>query len=285
MKTKMLTAVAGVISLASTAFAVQTPLALCTGAAMQINGGYTTQTLAMSYGTNLGALTFSNSTSYDFYSPPLRTNLTLLSSDKGCGQIYMGNSSASASNDFMVTARMQFYNYDPATGLDSLIVDTSDSGSHNVNHGVSVNWAVPNVALPAATTIPAGHMIHLKLQVTLLSGTPGNFGQVFYNGTAKESTAGFLPQNRHVLVDWGLDSSALIGNPPQILAYYQQPDANVGITVAGIANSSYVVEATTSIGAEWTTLATNVANANGLFSFVDPTATNCPCRFYRARVP
>lgn len=282
----MLTVVAGFASLlAGTASAVQTPLALCTGAAMKINSGYTTQTLATSYGTNLSALTFSDSTSYDFYSPPLRANLSLLSNDKGCGQIYMGNASASATNDFMVTARMQFYNYDPATGLETLIVDTGDSGSHHVNHGLSVNWAVPNVALATPTTIPAGHTIHLKLMVSLISGTPGNFGQIFYNGATNESTAAFLPQNRSVIVDWGLDSSALLGNPPQIIACCQQPDANVGVTVAGVANSNYLVEAATTIDGAWTTLATNVANANGLFSFVDATATNCPCRFYRVRVP
>jgi hypothetical protein len=53
------------------------------------------------------------------------------------------------------------------------------------------------------------------------------------------------------------------------------------LTLQGLDGIDYVVEATANFES-WTPLATNTASGN-LLQFVDPTATNYPLRFYRAR--
>jgi hypothetical protein len=143
-----------------------------------IHNGVTSQTVETAFGTNVLALAFTGTTTCDFYSPPLSTNANLVPSDKGGGMIYMQNTGASVTDDFSVSGQMQYFDYDPATGTQTLIVDTTASPPKNVNHGQIVNWAIPNALLPANATIPAGHMIHIAMTIALVSGSPGNFGQV-----------------------------------------------------------------------------------------------------------
>src|SRR2546428_12130859 len=81
-----------------------------------IYGGSTTQTIETTFGTNSAALPFTGTTSYDFYSPPLIAATTLEASRKGGGIISMEDTSATSANDFKVTGRMQYLDYDPATG-------------------------------------------------------------------------------------------------------------------------------------------------------------------------
>src|SRR5439155_24201804 len=113
------------------------------------------------YGTNLLGLAFAATTTYDFYSPPLSLPTALTAKDKGGGTVFMNNVSPSHANDFSVTGRMQFYDYDPATGAETLIVDTGVSGAKNVNRVQSVNWGLPNVSLTANTAGAAGHILHV----------------------------------------------------------------------------------------------------------------------------
>jgi hypothetical protein len=64
------------------------------------------------------------------------------------------------------------------------------------------------------------------------------------------------------------------------------PDGNCRIDFAGISGRTYLVQATTNLSApQWVTIATNVAGANGLWSFVDLNATNYVERFYRTAQP
>src|SRR5258707_401189 len=77
-----------------TASATQTWLAFRSGSAMHIKGGYTTQTIATTFGTNPASLPFAGTTDYDFYSPPMSADVSLVTSDKGGGVIYMQNTSA-----------------------------------------------------------------------------------------------------------------------------------------------------------------------------------------------
>ena len=58
------------------------------------------------------------------------------------------------------------------------------------------------------------------------------------------------------------------------------------IIASGIPGGTYLIQATTNVSlSPWETIATNVALANGLISFVDLTATNYTSRYYRIAAP
>ena len=53
--------------------------------AVAIHNGLTSQTIATSYGTNRLGLAFTGTATYDFYSPPLTTSVSLQTNDQGNG--------------------------------------------------------------------------------------------------------------------------------------------------------------------------------------------------------
>ena len=59
-----------------------------------------------------------------------------------------------------------------------------------------------------------------------------------------------------------------------------------GFTLAGVAGSSVLVEASEDLGlANWTPLSTNILSAQRRAQFIDPAPADRPGRFYRVRVP
>ena len=268
--------------LTSNASAKNTRLALCNESPKAIHSGLTSQILDQSFGTNLEVLAFTATTTYDFYSPRLVSSISLAPEDKGGGVIFMRNTSSTTANDFSVTGEMQFFDYDPNTGAETLMVDTKASRTKNVNHGQTVNWDIPNALLRAATTIPAGHMIHLAMTVALVSGNPGSFGGVLYNGPTGSSTSGYLPQNRWVVMNWTFDASPA----PPPFSIFPQPNGQMVLGIYGTPQMPVTIQATTSLSApNWTTLVSTNTDANGTCNFVDQDATNHPCRFYRTITP
>jgi hypothetical protein len=241
--------------------------------------GSTTQTIETSFGTNLAALAFEGTTTYDFYSPPLAAATALTTKDKAAGTIVMENTSTSNADDFTVKGRMQYFDYDPATGAETLIVDTTDSGTQDVQHGEKMNCNLPKVNLAVDHTVPASHLLHIAVTVTLVSGNPGNYGHLLYNGARGSSTAGQLHQNN--AARWAF---AQPGTATVLLC--KPPGGCASLTCSGIPNSTYLIQATTNLAAPtWTTIATATAGSNGLFNFTDPDSTNYPCRFYRTSTP
>jgi len=241
-----------------------------------IYGGFTTQTVENTFGTSVMPLTFSATTTYDFYSPPLASSTSLAATDKGGGVIFMKNVSPSHANDFIVTGRMQYYDYDRATGTETLIVDTGDSTTKNVSQGQTVNWAIPNVLLPTPKTVPIGHLLHVAVTLTLVSGNPAGFGQLLYNGPKTGSTTALFPQNNDSVV-WHFAPAG-----STCLTICQQPDGCARLTSVAVPAQTYSVQATTNLAAPvWTIIGAGTVNANGSFSFTDPDATNYSCRFYR----
>jgi hypothetical protein len=262
--------------------ASQTWVALRSGSAMPIYGGITVQTLATTFGTNSATMPFTGTSNYDYYSPPLSNAITLLSSDKGGGMIYMQNNGTTGASDFSVNGRMKYYDYDPKTGINILIADTGVSGTKNVNHSQIVNWGIPNVTLPPSVTIPAGHMVHVALIITLVSGNPGNVGQVIYNGPNQQCTSAFFPQNRSVVLNWGFNPSIVYGAAATILSITHRPGGTMLVSCAGKAATTYSLQGSPTFASPtWTSLATTNSDSNGLFSFVDQHATNCSTCFYR----
>src|ERR1051325_9268073 len=123
----------------ATVFALPTELPLRWEAGMPIFQGSTSQTIESTYGTNLASLTFSQTTTYDFYSPPLAASVSLTTANKGGGKLFMRNLSSSTANDFRAAGQMRFYDYNPIDGTEILIVDTGAS-PHDVHANQTVNW-------------------------------------------------------------------------------------------------------------------------------------------------
>ena len=61
-------------------------------------------------------------------------------------------------------------------------------------------------------------------------------------------------------------------------------DGNPAITLSGSTNQTYVLQASVDMH-NWTSISTNLTDANGLFTFVDTDAKNYPSRFYRGVAP
>jgi len=60
------------------------------------------------------------------------------------------------------------------------------------------------------------------------------------------------------------------------------PDSSVNLTCSGFPGQTYLIQTTTNLTSPvWTTIATNTAAPDSLFSFIDLGAISCPCRFYR----
>ena len=265
-----------------------TPLALrCETNGVFIHGGVTSRTLENSFGANPLGLAFTGTNTYDFYSPPLSAPITLTTSAKGGATIVMTNTAPTSANDFQAGAMMGFYDYDPVAGVDTLIVNAGNAISppQNVNHGQMAQWSLIQNPLPANYTIPVGHEVHVVVIVSLISGNPGSYGQVLYNGPSGATTIALLPQNLSLPGGWPLGS--VVTGPPQILSIVANPDPSMQLNCSGGGGGTYLIQATTNLASpsSWITISTNVAGTNGLFQFTDTGVTNYPCRFYRASTP
>ncbi len=221
-------------------------------------------------------LPFMGTTNYDFFSAPLTSSISLTTADKGGGIIYMRNTSPVGAFDFSVTGRMRYFDYNPATGVETLIVDTGVSPKKEVNHGQTVNWPMPIVPLSAAKTVSAGHLVHMSVTVNLTAGYPGGFGSLVYN--VSTATQGLLPQNRAVALPFGPLRPA---SRPTISC--SAVPGGVNITLSGVAGASYTIQTTTNLSNPvWATLVTTNAGTNGLVLFKDVDASKYPGRFYRS---
>jgi hypothetical protein len=63
-----------------------------------------------------------------------------------------------------------------------------------------------------------------------------------------------------------------------------QPDGNPAITLAGSADQTYVLQASSDMH-NWTSISTNQTDSTGIFMYVDTDAQNYPVRFYRGVAP
>ncbi len=262
--------------------AAQTWLAFRSGCAMPLHSGVTVQTLDTKFGTNLIALPFSDTSTYDFFSAPLNSAVSLTATDQVGGVIYLRNSGRTGVVNFSVTGRMSYFDYNPNTGINVPLADTGASDTIKTHHGQVASWAVPTVTFPANATVPAGHMIHVAMTIELVSSKTAIAGEVLYNGASGQSTAALFSLNQAPQPNFSFDSSAILGAAAKIVSVVQQPDGSMLISCAGQAATAYSIQATASLQSPvWTTLGTTTSDANGLFSFVDTNATNYSCRFYR----
>ena len=267
---------------AGNALATQTPLMFRNESPQLIHGGLTDHILDTNWGTTVLTLPFTGTTTYDFYSPRLVSPSSIAATGNGGGAICMSNTGLNTSNNITVTGEMKYFDYDPGTGAQTLIIDTGASDAKNVNSGQTVTWATPTPAMPGAYTIPVGHMIHIASTIVLVSGNPGNYVGLVYNAPVNgKFTEGQLSENSSGSSNtgWAFDSAPL----PPPLSIFPQSNGQMLLTGYGAALTTYSVQATTNLaGGSWVTLTTTNSDDGGLFSFMDKDATNYPCRFYRS---
>lgn len=246
--------------------AQETPLALACGAGTNLQ-----QMLQTSFGNQAATLPFAGTTTYDFYSPPLAAPIDLGFHPRAGGTIFMTNSAPSSANDFQVAGRMQFFDHDPASGVDVLIADTKGSSPVNVVHGQTTQWTLTKTDPLSNVTIPAGHLLHLNLTITLKKGSPGGFGYLVYNGPSGSSTVALLPEN--AVLDWSFSSGA---------GAVSIPGGCVAVTFPGIPGVVYEVQAATNLASPvWVPIASASADVSGWLCWIDPDAKIFPVRFYR----
>jgi hypothetical protein len=268
------------------ALAVDGPLPLCYAPqGVAINSGFTTQVISSSYGNNPMGLAFTGTTTYDFYSSPLTADVALQTSDEGLGIIFMQNANPTSANDFQATGEMRYYDYNPFTGTDTLIVDTGISGKDNVQHGSTTHWNMNPVSLPANYTMPMGDLLHVAVTITVVSGNPGTGAQVLYNGSAGSTTIAditYPASGNFIQLAWPFPSSSIASWPNVSLGY--SPDPAVQVRFYGTPGTNYLIQATSNLGdpSSWATIGTSVAGGNGFLSYIDNDVTNYPSRFYRA---
>jgi hypothetical protein len=265
--------------IASNAGAAPASLSLRSESGTCIHGGSTTQTIETSFGSNLVSLPFSGTATYDFYSPPLAAATSVSANDEGTGTIFMSNSGTASADDFIVTGRMAFYDYDLLTGSQTLIVDTGDSGVQTIKHGdKGISWNLAKVPLAHDVTVPVGHLLHISLTVTLISGNPANHGAVLYNGVSGSTTIGILPNKNGSPSTWNFGPPVML----QSVCVNKTSDGCVQLTCTVAPGQNYRIEATTNLAAPvWVSLTTTNAGPNGIFNFIDQDAPNFPARFYR----
>jgi hypothetical protein len=213
----------------------------CTGS------GITHLTIERVYGSGIAGLPFYGSTNYDFYSQPMTAGPTLNTSDKGAGQLWMGN--GNSTTDFKVTVRFVFYDHDPASGKETQIVDSGVTGSTAVKHMQAVQINTPLGNLSAPFTPVAGHLLHVKVAVTLVSGTMTN-GWVLLNTASGTPGASIAMLPAASAKTWTFAPSA----PPVITA---QP-TNKTVCCGGAASLSLTASNATAY--QWRKNGTNLSN-------------------------
>ena len=250
-----------------------------------LHGGVTSQTVESTFGNNPQGLPVTGTNTYDFYSPPLSAPFSLTTAAKAGGIVAVTNTAPTSANDFQVGAMMNYHDYDPVTGVETRVANAGQAISppQNANHGKMALWTLIQNPLAANITIPVGHLIHVQISVAVISGNPGSYGQLLYNGPSGASTVALLPENLSVPLGWTAQSVAV--GPPTIISIVGAPDHSMQLNCSGTASGSYLIQATTDLGSPWVTISTNMANSSGLFQYVDTDAPNYSYRFYRASTP
>lgn len=277
----------GLIS-AQHATAASTPFALRYEAnGVSIHGSVTSQTVEPVFGTNPLGLAFNATTNYDFYSPAISTPITLSTSEKTGGLIVMSNSAPTSANDFSVFGSMSFYDYDPVSGTDTFVAKSRQpaSAAREVNHGKTAQWNLVQAPQKIDYTIPAGHLLHIVVELVLDSGNPGSYGQLIYNGPQGSSTMALFPRNSSLPVSW--TPASLVQITPVISSLVVLPDGSAQLNCTGAPSSYYLIQATSNLGdtSSWTTISTNMTDNAGSLQWTDTGAVGHSYRYYRLTTP
>lgn len=261
-------AVAATIILASVenASAADTSLPLryespgvCTGP------GVTPLTIEGAYGSSIVGLPFSGSTNYDFYSPPITAAPTLKTTDKGAGQLWMAN--GNSKTDFKVTVRFVFYDYNPASGTETQIVDSGATGSTTVKHLQAAEINTPQGNISAAFTPAVGHLLHVRVAVTLASGTATN-SYVLLN------TRSGTPGDSIAMLPAGSTKTWTFASPSSSAPVITSQPVSQSVCRGGAASLSLIASNATAY--QWRKNGTNLSNGVNISGAGTPRLTVSP---------
>lgn len=192
------------------------------------------------------------------------------------------------------------------TNLKSIIIP---NGITNIGTSVFGDCGLTNIVIPDSVisigdsafcpcyrlqsiTIPSSV---LKIEAFAFESCD-NLKYVFFKGNAPSNTLGAFGGDTNAIAyylpgtkGWGTNYSGIptaLWNP-QAQASNRQTGVQTnpfGFNITGTTNIPVVVEASTNLGGNWTTLQF-ISLTNGSFTFSDPQWTNYPSRFYRLRSP
>jgi hypothetical protein len=118
---------------------------------------------------------------------------------------------------------------------------------------------------------------------SFVSGGTNADGSIHQIGVTMVGAGGQFPINFNFS---GNVTNPLPANVPNAstVSITTQPDGDPLITLSGSAQQTYVLQASFDMH-NWTSLSTNLTDANGLFTYIDTDAKNYPSRFYRGVAP
>jgi len=188
-------------------------------------------------------------------------------------------------------------------GYVQLSNDTGYSGKVVLADGVRFIFAGPLSVAPAivqqpqSQTVKAGSNVLFTVSATGVpspayewkffgTNLPGQTASNFTRLNAQLGDAGYYSVLVSNVAGSVLSSNALLAVNPWLPVVFESinalPDGRMQMSVTGNAGESLWIERTTNLPPAWQPL-TNFFNSTGTLQFTDPTATNLPQGFYRAR--
>jgi len=160
--------------------------------------------------------------------------------------------------------------------------------NQNIIFTVTVNAAAPSAATPTGTVQLKSNGTNLGNLIPLVGGrgslsVPGSaLGQGNFSITAVYSDNsgnfnGSTSQGQNQVIN----TPTAVSTPASIAMPQVQSDGCMKISLSGGPNQTYMVSASTDM-IHWTTISTNLTDANGLCSFIDLDAKNYSSRYYKA---
>jgi hypothetical protein len=171
---------------------------------------------------NLGSAG-TDSVTCDFYSAPLTSaGPALAANDNGQVSICVRNNNPSGSGvSFRVSVGKTFYDYNPATGAETQIVNAGMSDCGNLAAQDTRRCQSQNTQLSSAYTVPTGHLLKVKVTIQRVSGmVDGTFiynDNVGGNGAGSKSIAS-LPSTKNANWNFGKytpTATLAVSNSPQ----------------------------------------------------------------------
>ncbi|HSU56078.1 MAG TPA: Ig-like domain repeat protein [Candidatus Dormibacteraeota bacterium] len=198
-----------------------TPLYPRSGPVSCTFNGSTSQTLQPSTGSSQAAAPFTTTNAaLDFYSAALTNSLALAATDSSDGTINLTNTGAAS---FTVNASVDFYDYNPASGVSTLIVPGAVATGQVVNGFQTKTIGFVNSANIGGTghTVALGHMLKATIKLATTSGSAPTGALLFNTSSGQGFTFVRLPQNRSLTWPFGsfsIGANATITAPAAVCA-------------------------------------------------------------------
>ena len=162
--------------------------------------------------------------------------------------------------------------------------------NQNITFTAAVSPIAPSMATPAGTVQFKNNGANMGSPVSLAGGqgsvtvSGSAFGAGSFTITAEytDNSGNFNGSTNGL--NQSITNPAPVSTPCKISLTPSPSDGCVKASVTGTPGQTYVLQGSTDM-INWTAISTNVADANGLLTFIDSDAKNYPSRFYRGVAP